>query len=105
MNRVDRSQRFIDEGRSLVSDPVRPAPPTPPPPLDLSDDDFVPDGLRAWAGRSDNGVHVQGLVDAEGTTYVTVVLGGQCETREVARGRALDVFLHPFATDLFEIRP
>lgn len=104
MNRVDRSQRFIDEGRSLVSDPVRPDVP-PPPPLDLSDDDFVPDGLRAWAGRSDNGVHVQGLVDAEGTTYVTVVLGGQCETREVVRERALDVYLHPFATDLFEICP
>ena len=105
MNRVDRSQRFIDEGRSLVSDPVRPDVPPPPPPLDLSDDDFVPEGLRAWAGRSDNGVHVQGLVDAEGTTYVTVVLGGRCETREVSRERALDVFLHPFATDLFEIRP
>lgn len=99
MNRVDRSDAFIAQGRSLVSDPrvqAAPAPPAPPP-VDIEDGDFVPDGLRAWAGRSDNGIHVQGLVDAEGTTYVTVVSGRNAETREVPRAQALDVFEHPFA--------
>jgi len=99
MNRVDRSQQFIDQGRSLVSDPrgTRVAPPAPPVALDLSDDDFVPKGLRAWAGRSSDGFHVQGLVDDEGTTYVTCVLNGVSETLEIAREKALDAFLHPFA--------
>lgn len=96
MNRVDRSQKFIDEGRSLVSDPVA-APPAPPKSLNLSDDDFVPQGLRAWAGRSSDGFHVQGLIDAEGTTYVTCVLNGVSETLEIPRAKAYDAFLHPFA--------
>lgn len=95
MNRVDRSDRFVAEGRSLVSDPVRTAPPAPP--LDLSDDDLVPAGLRAWAGRTSDGFHVQGLIDDEGQTYVTCVLNGVSETLEIAREKALDAFLHPFA--------
>lgn len=96
MNRVDRSEAFIRSGRSIVGDRAFATPP-PPPPVDLSDDDLVPEGLRAWAGRSTNGIHVQGLIDAEGTTYVTVVFRGRCETREVPREKAIDVFEHPFA--------
>lgn len=94
MNRVDRSEAFIRSGRSIIGD--RPAPPAPPI-VALDGDDFVPKGLRAWAGRSTNGVYVQGLIDADGQTYVTVVFRGRCETREVPREKALDVFEHPFA--------
>lgn len=98
MNRVDRSDAYTRSGRSIIGDRVAPAPPPPPPvDLDIEDDDFVPKGLRAWAGRSTNGIHVQGLVDAEGTTYVTVVFGTQCETREIPNDQALDAFEHPFA--------
>jgi hypothetical protein len=97
MNHVDRSAAFTASGRSIIGDRAATAPPPPPVDIDLTDDDFVPAGLKAWAGRSDNGIHVQGLVDSDGTTYVTVVFGRQCETREIAREKALDAFLHPFA--------
>jgi hypothetical protein len=99
MNRVDRSDRFVREGRSLVSDPVRTAPPAPPVALDLSDDDFVPKGLRAWAGRFENGLYVQGLVDADGTTFISAGIPGRDlhQTWEVARVDAADAFEHPFA--------
>lgn len=97
MNRVDRSQRFIDEGRSLVSDPVgRPVPPAAPP-VDLSDDDFVPKGLRAWAGRISNGFYVQGLVAEDGTTFISAGVAGQHQTFEVPRDKASDAFEHPYA--------
>jgi len=92
MNRVDRGVRLITDHPSTWQTP-------PPPPLDvdLSDDDFVPGGLKAWAGRTSDGFHVQGLVDGEGQTYITCVLDGVCETREIAPEKALDAFIHPFA--------
>lgn len=98
MNRVDRSR-----GVQLVTDHPRfNTPNTPPPPplnVALEDADFIPKGLRVWAGRSAVGdnFHVQGLVDAEGATYITCILAGRCETREVPNEDALDAFLHPFA--------
>jgi len=105
MNRVDRSEAFTRSGRSIVGDRAFAAPPPPPPPVDLNDDDFVPAGLRAWAGRSTNGIHVQGLVDADGQTYITVVFGRETVTFEVDREHALDAFEHPFAYPACTIRP
>lgn len=97
MNRVDRSEAYARSGMSIIGD--RPgehrAPPAPP--LDLSDDDFVPKGLRAWAGRVANGLYVQGLVDADGATYISAGIRGQHVTWEVPREHAADAFLHPFA--------
>jgi hypothetical protein len=95
MNRVDRAA-----GVRLITDhpSVHAAPPvTAPVEIDLSDDDFVPAGLKAWAGRTSDGFHVQGLVDGEGSTFVTCVLNGVCETLEIAPEKALDAYLHPFA--------
>lgn len=102
MNRVDRSDAFARSGRSLVSDPrgtAAPAPPAPPVALDISDDDFVPQGLKAWAGRIANGFYVQGLVDAEGQTYISAGIPARSlhQTWEVAPEQALDAYLHPFA--------
>jgi hypothetical protein len=94
MNRVDRAP-----GVRLITDhPGIPgAPPSPPPDVALDDDDFVPEGLKVWAGRLTGGLAVQGLVAADGSTFVTCVLNGVCETLEIAPEKALDAYLHPFA--------
>jgi hypothetical protein len=94
MNRVDRIA-----GVRLVTDRPTVALPPVSPPIDvaINDDDFVPKGLRAWAGRTADGFHVQGLVDAEGQTFVTCYLNGVCETLEIPVDKALDAYLHPFA--------
>ncbi len=87
-------------GVQLVTDPPRAAAPPPPTPdVALDDDDITPRGLRAWAGRVSTGIAVQGLVDGDGNTYVTVVVAGRCTTREIAPERALEVYLHPFANE------
>jgi hypothetical protein len=99
MNRVDRSEAYARSGMSIIGD--RPGEGRTPPPvaLDISDDDFVPEGLQAWAGRVTNGFYVQGLVDAEGTTFISAGIAGRNlhQTWEVPREKALDAFLHPFA--------
>jgi len=95
MNRVDRAP-----GVRLVTDhPGTLIAPPPPPPVDvaLEDGDLVPEGLKVWAGRITAGLAVQGLVAPDGSTFVTCVLNGQCETLEIAPEKALDAFLHPFA--------
>ncbi len=89
-------------GVTLVTDSVgrRTATPTPPPPPAGEAFDFgphEPDGLKVWAGRISDGFAVQGLVDAEGRTYVTCALNGEYETIEFEPGQALDAYLHPFA--------
>jgi len=89
-------------GVTLVTDAVgrRVASPTPPAPPAGEPFDFgphEPEGLKAWAGRISDGFAVQGLVDAEGRTYVTCVLNGEYETIEFEPGQALDAYLHPFA--------
>lgn len=94
---TDRSDEFAASGRSLVGDPRgvrRPAPQ--PVPVALSDDDLVPAGLEVLATRSASGFDVQLLIDAEGQTYVTVILAGAIQTFEVPRAKALDAFHHPF---------
>lgn len=100
MNRVDRSDAFIASGRSVLGD--RPGEYKPTQNVDLVEagltyEDFLPDGLRAWAGRSSDGFHVQGLVDAAGRTYVSCALNGEYETFEVSPEAAADAFVHPFA--------
>ena len=55
MNHVDRSAAFAASHRLVTDRPSRTAPPAPPVALDISDDDFVPKGLAAWAGRVTNG--------------------------------------------------
>lgn len=103
MNRVDRSEAFTRSGMTIIGDRAgAPAPPAPPD-VALDDDGFVPKGLRAWAGRSEHGIHVQGLVDAEGATYITVCVGRSSETREVPRDQAAEAFAHPFARGLFDL--
>lgn len=96
MNRVDRTP-----GVRLITDHPGAsfAPPPPPVDLDLSDDDFVPAGLKVWAGRYLNGFAVQGLVDGEGQTYITAAIPGLglYQTFEVAPDIAADAFEHPFA--------
>jgi len=89
-------------GVTLVTDAVgrRVASPTVPAPPAGEPFDFgphEPEGLKAWAGRITAGLAVQGLVDASGQTYVTIVLNGETETLEIAPEKALDAFLHPFA--------
>jgi hypothetical protein len=99
MNRVDRSDAFAASGRSLVSDPVgrRPAPVV----LDvaLDGDDLVPAGLKAWAGRINNGFYVQGLVAADGSIFISAGIPGRNlhQTFEVAAADAAEAFEHPFA--------
>lgn len=56
-----------------------------------------PEGLKVWAARSTNGLHVQGLVDGAGCTYVSLAFAGQYETIEFPASVALDAFEHPFA--------
>lgn len=56
-----------------------------------------PEGLAVWAARTANGLHVQGLVDSAGCTYVTCVLAGQYETIEFPPEVVVDAFEHPFA--------
>ena len=84
-------------GRRVASlPPVSPGEPIEPgEPFDF--DAYGPKGLRAWAGRIADGFAVQGLVDAEGRTYVTCALNGEYETIEFEPGQALDAYLHPFA--------
>lgn len=97
---ADRDPR---SGVRLVTDP--PAPrhtPPPPPPVEIEHLDFEPErpeGLVAWAGRINNGFAVQGLVDGEGTVYITCAIPGQnlYQTFEVAPEDAADAFEHPFA--------
>lgn len=97
MNRVDRSRAFIESGMTIAGD--RPGEHRAPPPvdLDINDDDFVPKGLRAWAGRTSNGFYVQGLVAADGTTFISAGVGSQHQTFEVPREDAQDAFEHPYA--------
>jgi hypothetical protein len=97
MNRVDRSEAYTRSGMTIIGDRAgAPAPPAPPE-VALDDDAFVPKGLRAWAGRTSNGFYVQGLVDDEGTTYISAGVGGQHQTFEVPRDKAHDAFEHPYA--------
>ncbi len=89
-------------GVQLVTDPYgrRVEFASPPAPPSVEDFDFgphEPEGLKAWAGRVSDGFAVQGLVDAEGRTYVTCALNGEYETIEFEPGQALDAYLHPFA--------
>lgn len=58
--------------------------------------DGRPEGLVVWNARTNSGYHVQGLVDAEGRTYITAVLNGKSETFEVPRERAAEAFEHPY---------
>ena len=105
MNRVDRSRAYIESGMSVIGDrPGEHRAPPPPVDVDVSDEDFVPKGLRAWAGRFTNGIAVQGLVDADGATYVSVVFGRQAVTFEVDPEQAVDAFDHPFAYPACTVR-
>ncbi len=97
MRAPERSDAYTASGMSILGDRRgAPAPPAPPD-VDLSDDDFVPPGLTAWAGRTDNGFHVQGLVAGDGTTFISCALNGAYQTFEVARADAAEAFIHPFA--------
>ena len=103
MNRVDRSRAYIESGMSVIGD--RPGEARPPAPsVDVDDSAFVPAGLKAWAGRFTNGIAVQGLVDDEGQTYISVVFGRQAVTFEVPRDRAVDAFDHPFSYPACTVR-
>jgi hypothetical protein len=100
MNRVDRSDAFAASGRSLVSDPPSSSirlPGRAHPGVALEDGDFVPEGLVAWAGRSENGFHVQGLVAADGACFISCALNGAYQTFEVPRANAVEAYAHPFA--------
>ena len=59
--------------------------------------DGRPESLAVWDARTNSGYHVQGLVDAEGRTYITAVLNGKSETFEVRREDAREAFLHPYS--------
>jgi hypothetical protein len=56
----------------------------------------VPSDLAVWAARSASGFYVQGLVAGK-RTFITAVLGAQCETFEVEPEHAVEAFEHPFA--------
>ena len=94
MNRVDRAAgvRLVTDSPHTTTAPVVDIEG-----LDFETPDVTPEGLRTWAGRSSYPFHVQGLVDAEGRTYITAVLNDLTQTWEVAPGDALEAFLHPFA--------
>ena len=100
MNRVDRSEQFIRDGNSILGD--RPGEFRALQSVDLVEaglthEAFRPAGLRAWAGRSSNGFHVQGLIDAEGRTYISASIRDKHQTWEVLPENAADAFAHPFA--------
>lgn len=86
------------DGVQLVTDPPRRGTPAPPD-VALSDDDLVPAGLRAWAGRATNGFYVQGLVAADGSIFISAGIPGRGlhETFEVKPEDAAEAFEHPFA--------
>ena len=96
MNRVDRSDAYTRSGMSIIGDRPGEHRAPPPPPVDVSDDDFVPEGLVAWAGRVSNGFYVQGLVAADGSTFISCGIRGEHQTFEVPRDKARDAFDHPY---------
>lgn len=88
---IDRAPgvRLITDHPSQYTAPAAPAVELP---------EFTPpEGLKVWATRSTNGLHVQGLVDGAGCTYVSLAFAGQYETIEFPASVALDAFEHPFA--------
>ena len=96
MRAPERSDAYTASGMSVLGDRRGASAPVAAPPVGLTDDDLVPEGLSVLATRSASGFDVQLLIDGEGCTYVTCILNGAIETFEVARASAYDAFHHPF---------